>query len=162
VEDFAAYVAAGVTSFDTADIYGPSESLIGHYLKHHPAEKPHVQVRPSRGSAAWPPRQRCLAPARQQCGQEQAAEVQAGRLGAPLLPDLFALGWLGAGLAARSALNSTWPPLVSSQVLTKFCCFGDMMRQAKELRYVEQVCVLVGVWRGGVRGLQRLVPCSVG
>jgi diketogulonate reductase-like aldo/keto reductase len=90
VEDFAAYVAAGVTSFDTADIYGPSESLIGHYLKHHPAEKPHVQV------------------------------------------------------------------------LTKFCCFGDMMRQAKELRYVEQVCVLVGVWRGGVRGLQRLVPCSVG
>lgn len=45
MEDFVAFVAAGVTTFDTADIYGPSESLIGHYLKHHPAEKPHVQVR---------------------------------------------------------------------------------------------------------------------
>ncbi|KAL4854303.1 putative aldo-keto reductase 1 [Chlorella vulgaris] len=62
IDDFAPFVAAGVTTFDTADIYGPSEALIGRYLSSHPAEKPHCQV------------------------------------------------------------------------LTKFCCFGDVMDSAKELR----------------------------
>ena len=32
VEDFDAFVSAGITTFDTADIYGPSEELIGKYL----------------------------------------------------------------------------------------------------------------------------------
>lgn len=66
IDDFQAFVAAGITTFDTADIYGPSEALIGRYLASHPTEKPAVQV------------------------------------------------------------------------LTKFCCFGDSMNAAKELRFVEQ------------------------
>ncbi|CAG9464603.1 unnamed protein product [Pedinophyceae sp. YPF-701] len=33
VEDFGAYERAGITAFDTADIYGPSEGLIGKYVK---------------------------------------------------------------------------------------------------------------------------------
>ena len=33
VEDFGAFERAGVTAFDTADIYGPSEKLLGSYLK---------------------------------------------------------------------------------------------------------------------------------
>jgi aryl-alcohol dehydrogenase-like predicted oxidoreductase len=32
VEDFQKFAAAGITTFDTADIYGPSEGLIGKYL----------------------------------------------------------------------------------------------------------------------------------
>eukprot|EP00898_Chlorokybus_atmophyticus_P004752 jgi/Chlat1/5278/Chrsp35S05238 len=32
VQDFEKFVEAGITTFDTADIYGPSESLIGRYL----------------------------------------------------------------------------------------------------------------------------------
>ena len=32
IADFKAFVDAGVTTFDTADIYGPSESLIGDYI----------------------------------------------------------------------------------------------------------------------------------
>jgi aryl-alcohol dehydrogenase-like predicted oxidoreductase len=32
VDDFDAFVNAGITTFDTADIYGPSEELIGKYL----------------------------------------------------------------------------------------------------------------------------------
>ena len=32
VKDFEAFVEAGITTFDTADIYGPSEELIGKYL----------------------------------------------------------------------------------------------------------------------------------
>lgn len=32
VQDFQKFVDAGITTFDTADIYGPSESLIGRYL----------------------------------------------------------------------------------------------------------------------------------
>lgn len=66
VDDFQLFVGAGITTFDTADIYGASESLIGRYLASHPAEKPNVEV------------------------------------------------------------------------LTKFCCFGDAMNQAKEARFVEQ------------------------
>lgn len=44
VEDFQAFVDAGITTFDTADIYGPSEKLIGQYLEAHPAERPQVHV----------------------------------------------------------------------------------------------------------------------
>jgi aryl-alcohol dehydrogenase-like predicted oxidoreductase len=33
VSDFQRFVDAGVTTFDTADIYGPSEALIGEYVK---------------------------------------------------------------------------------------------------------------------------------
>ena len=33
VEDFRAFEMAGVTAFDTADIYGPSEQLVGQYLQ---------------------------------------------------------------------------------------------------------------------------------
>ena len=32
IEDFGKFVDAGITTFDTADIYGPSEELIGKYL----------------------------------------------------------------------------------------------------------------------------------
>ncbi len=32
IEDFQKFVAAGVTTFDTADIYGPSERIIGEYV----------------------------------------------------------------------------------------------------------------------------------
>jgi aryl-alcohol dehydrogenase-like predicted oxidoreductase len=66
VEDFQAFVDAGITTFDTADIYGPSEKLIGAYLASHPD--------------------------------------------------------------ARS----------KTQVFTKFCCFGDSMRQARDAKFVER------------------------
>ena len=33
IADMATFVAAGVTTFDTADIYGPSESLIGDFIR---------------------------------------------------------------------------------------------------------------------------------
>lgn len=66
VDDFQAFVDAGITTFDTADIYGPSEKLIGAYLAAHPA---------------------------------------------------------GAATA---------------HVFTKFCCFGDAMRQARDPRFVER------------------------
>lgn len=66
VQDFQAFVDAGITTFDTADIYGPSEQLIGRYLV--------------------------------------------------------------SSNEARS----------KCQVLTKFCCFGDSMRQAKNLAFVEK------------------------
>jgi len=66
VEDFQQFVDAGVTTFDTADIYGPSEKLIGQYFVEYPES-----------------RAKC-------------------------------------------------------QVLTKFCCFGDSMRQARELAFVQR------------------------
>jgi hypothetical protein len=55
IDDFVKFVGAGITTFDTADIYGPSESLIGRYLAAHPAEKPAVQVGGSGcfGSSEW-------------------------------------------------------------------------------------------------------------
>ena len=65
VQDFQKFVDAGITTFDTADIYGPSERIIGTYLS-------------------------------------------------SLTPE------------ARS----------KCQVLTKFCCFGDSMRQANKLDFV--------------------------
>ncbi len=34
-------------------------------------------------------------------------------------------------------MEQSVPPCL--QVLTKFCCFGDAMRQATDARYVEQV-----------------------
>ncbi|CAL8466033.1 g5569 [Coccomyxa elongata] len=43
VEDFKPFVQAGITTFDTADIYGPSESVIGEYLRES-GEKKNVQV----------------------------------------------------------------------------------------------------------------------
>jgi aryl-alcohol dehydrogenase-like predicted oxidoreductase len=67
VQDFQKFVDAGITTFDTADIYGPSERIIGEYLS-------------------------------------------------SLSPD------------ARS----------KCQVLTKFCCFGDSMRQANKLDFVSK------------------------
>lgn len=33
VADMASFAAAGVTTFDTADIYGPSEGLIGEFVR---------------------------------------------------------------------------------------------------------------------------------
>ena len=33
VEDFERFAEAGIRTFDTADIYGPSEKLIGEYLR---------------------------------------------------------------------------------------------------------------------------------
>ncbi|PSC75888.1 aldo keto reductase isoform B [Micractinium conductrix] len=80
VDDFQPFVDAGITTFDTADIYGPSESLIGRYLASHQAEKANVQV------------------------------------------------------------------------LTKFCCFGDSMRQAKDPRHVEQ-CIDASRQRLGLESL---------
>lgn len=67
VQDFQKFVEAGITTFDTADIYGPSERIIGEYL-------------------------------------------------------------------------SSLSPEASSkcQVLTKFCCFGDSMRQANKLDFVSK------------------------
>mmetsp|Transcript_13859 Transcript_13859/g.34859 ORF Transcript_13859/g.34859 Transcript_13859/m.34859 type:complete len:408 (+) Transcript_13859:190-1413(+) len=44
VEDFDAFVSAGVTTFDTADIYGPSEELIGKYLDQRPEGAEGLQV----------------------------------------------------------------------------------------------------------------------
>ncbi|GAB4813776.1 hypothetical protein N2152v2_000822 [Parachlorella kessleri] len=66
VEDFPPFVEAGITTFDTADHYGPSEAVIGQYLYARPDHRGRVQV------------------------------------------------------------------------LTKFCCFGDMQRQAANLDFVEQ------------------------
>lgn len=67
VDDFQQFVDAGITTLDTADIYGPSEKLIGQFLAGHPD--------------------------------------------------------------ARK----------KTQVLTKFCCFGDSMRQARRAEFVKQV-----------------------
>jgi len=44
VDDFQPFVAAGITTFDTADIYGPSETLIGDFLERRDAAEPPVQV----------------------------------------------------------------------------------------------------------------------
>jgi aryl-alcohol dehydrogenase-like predicted oxidoreductase len=44
IDDFAPFVSVGITTFDTADIYGPSESLIGRYLASNPTERAGVQV----------------------------------------------------------------------------------------------------------------------
>ncbi|KAG2435732.1 hypothetical protein HXX76_006929 [Chlamydomonas incerta] len=40
VEDFGKFVAAGVTTFDAADHYGPAEALIGRYLAANPDQRP--------------------------------------------------------------------------------------------------------------------------
>jgi len=42
--DMARYVAAGITTFDCADIYTGVEELIGAFRKSHPSEAAHVQV----------------------------------------------------------------------------------------------------------------------
>ncbi len=44
MDDFQPFVAAGITTFDTADIYGPSETLIGDFLERRDAAEPPVQV----------------------------------------------------------------------------------------------------------------------
>lgn len=55
VEDFAAFVASGVTTFDAADHYGPAEVLIGRYLQEAgPAARDRVQVWSGAGGASCP------------------------------------------------------------------------------------------------------------
>ncbi|KXZ55536.1 hypothetical protein GPECTOR_2g1085 [Gonium pectorale] len=44
VEDFEKFAAAGITTFDAADHYGPAEALIGRYLSSHPDRRPSTQV----------------------------------------------------------------------------------------------------------------------
>jgi aryl-alcohol dehydrogenase-like predicted oxidoreductase len=44
VSDFDAFVSAGVTTFDTADIYGPSESLIGEYISRRRSGREGLQI----------------------------------------------------------------------------------------------------------------------
>lgn len=44
VADFEAFVQSGITTFDTADIYGPSEKLIGEYIRSRPEGKEGLQV----------------------------------------------------------------------------------------------------------------------
>ncbi|WIA28486.1 hypothetical protein OEZ86_011029 [Tetradesmus obliquus] len=44
VRDFNNFVAAGITTFDAADHYGPAEVLIGRFLKENPELKGKVQV----------------------------------------------------------------------------------------------------------------------
>ena len=44
VQDFDAFVQAGITTFDTADIYGPSEGLIGDYLRRRPRGAEGLQI----------------------------------------------------------------------------------------------------------------------
>lgn len=68
IEDFRSFIEAGINTFDTADIYGPSEKLIGNFLS------------------------TCSPEERQNC-----------------------------------------------HVLTKFCCFGDSMRQARNKDFVRKV-----------------------
>jgi predicted oxidoreductase len=43
-QDFEPFVAAGITSLDAADHYGPAEALIGRYLAAHPERREAVQV----------------------------------------------------------------------------------------------------------------------
>jgi len=47
VQDFAAFFAAGITTWDAADHYGPAEVLIGRYLQEHPEQRQDIQVWPS-------------------------------------------------------------------------------------------------------------------
>jgi len=64
VNDFSRFVSSGVTTFDTADIYGPSERLIGEYLKTlSETERSKVQARGLQrwslhGDGVWIRRQR--------------------------------------------------------------------------------------------------------
>lgn len=44
VADFEPFVRAGITTFDTADIYGPSQRLIGNYLRQRPEKAEGIQV----------------------------------------------------------------------------------------------------------------------
>jgi aryl-alcohol dehydrogenase-like predicted oxidoreductase len=44
VEDFRTFASNGITTFDTADIYGPSESLIGEFSKTYPSLASSTQV----------------------------------------------------------------------------------------------------------------------
>ena len=44
IADFATFVNAGITTFDTADIYGPSEGLIGEYIRSRPEGVEGLQI----------------------------------------------------------------------------------------------------------------------
>lgn len=44
IEDFRTFVSNGITTFDTADIYGPSEGLIGEFRKRYPSLASSTQV----------------------------------------------------------------------------------------------------------------------
>ena len=116
-----------------ADIYGPSESLIGRYLKDHPAEKPHVQVRGRTGGGA-------------------AAAAAAGRDALPGRPLHSALTALRLLPPPRPTKTPHLHTRTIKQVLTKFCCFGDAMRQAQEARFVEQARAV------GAQGCQGCLP----
>jgi aryl-alcohol dehydrogenase-like predicted oxidoreductase len=44
LQDFDAFVQAGITTFDTADIYGPSEGIIGDYIRSRPQGAEGLQI----------------------------------------------------------------------------------------------------------------------
>jgi aryl-alcohol dehydrogenase-like predicted oxidoreductase len=44
IADFDAFVNCGITTFDTADIYGPSEKLIGEFIRRRPEGKEGLQI----------------------------------------------------------------------------------------------------------------------
>lgn len=44
MQDFAAFYAASITTWDAADHYGPAEVLIGRYLQEHPEQRQNIQV----------------------------------------------------------------------------------------------------------------------
>jgi hypothetical protein len=86
-----------------------------------------------------------------------AAHAAAADLHAPLCffcPQLLAqlcccCDWWPAAAAGVHAVPTATPPLrllCCPQVLTKFCCFGNSMNQAKEARFVEQVRLLCACW----------------
>ncbi len=51
MQDLDAFIRAGVTTLDTADVWGPNEALVGQYLRLHPWRRQEVQVRGVRGGA---------------------------------------------------------------------------------------------------------------
>lgn len=42
MQDFEKFMRAGITTFDTADVYGPSEAIIGQYLRLFPNRRSQV------------------------------------------------------------------------------------------------------------------------
>lgn len=107
-----------------ADIYGPSEALIGRYLASHPDTKPNVQV-------GWGA-QRCMYSCTPWAVLWDAWQLQPALRSAPYTVSL------GASPHGLHFFLVNVLQYVRLQVLTKFCCFGDSMNGAKELRFVEQ------------------------
>lgn len=168
-----------------ADIYGPSESLIGLYLNPPHKEGEPEPVKPDRASVQVWLRSvalfflleqgrpnRCLSDMHA-CSTLSNPTPHVPPIGGsaspaflclqPLALDKYSLFPLASAasrctvppippcnsiaLVPLGPLPITWPmfPPARLQVLTKFCCFGDSMNQAKELRFVEQVR---GSWLG--------------